>query len=90
MGPAWLPHILGVFLRTEEKRLPSLSPQSKQLIENFKSLLQKIMMSLYNKTLIKLECSRNEVIWFIFSIKLEFLLLKLKCTGIFFYFIKYG
>ena len=88
LGPAWLLHILEFFPKKTKRKDPSLSIlQSKWLSENFKIFLPKVTDS-YVKRLIKLECSRNEVIWLYFFL-LEFFLLKLKCTGIF-YFSKYN
>ena len=81
-------HTLEFFPKNKRKD-PSLSIlQSKWLTENFKIFLPKVTDS-YIKTLIKLECSRNEVIWLYFFL-LEFFVLKLKCTGIFSYFSKYN
>lgn len=89
LGPAWLLHILEFFPKKNKRKDPSLSIlQSKWLTENFKIFLPKVTDS-YIKTLIKLECSRNEVIWLFFFL-LEFFLLKLKYAGIFSYFSKYN
>ena len=88
LGPAWLLHILEFFPKKNKRKDPSLSIlQSKWLSENFKIFLPKVTDS-YIKRLIKLECSRNEVIWsYFFSVRILFVKTEIYWN---FYFSKYN